>query len=290
MKRYVFLLLIIILIVGCSPAVTPPVEMSLEPVPQVESLREGNWYDRFNEKGDNAFSGMEWLKEEGLDIVALVEKYITTYTSINGPWDILTMNYSVIPCNFSKSDINYNDDALVVIDITMSWWKADCVIYGMYLKGVDGKYNHVYDVKHRAPHYRIFDVTGDLQQELIIEYDDSGNGYSDGCVEIWKLSDSGSFDMIFSEKLDFSANPYNQHKETKDGEKFWAVNVYNDYEFVESEQEGYDIKVKSEIYVHEKDPLLAQGEAIYRYNGEKYVTNNYYDYNATAQEFYDSKE
>jgi len=268
--------------------------------------QEVNWYDKFNQKGDLYASNIGILAESGIDILSIVEKHCNTGGSFDDMWDIVSMNYSVVPCNFSKNNINYNDDVFLEITITKSWWKQNCIIYAIFVYDENekygaeewerGKYKNVYEVRHRSPSYRLLDITGDIKQELIITYDDSGNGYTDTCIKMLNLSDLGVVNRIFEEKLHYNANSFNKDKTTKDGNEYFNVFYNNQCEFIASDEKGYDIKFKSlifddkaEYYISNAKPI-AQGQAIYKYNGVKYVTDNYYDYNAVAQKLYDEKE
>lgn len=311
MKRYMLLLTIIMFtFCGCSGNNQNAEELSVETqgldqTPPIE--QEENWYDKFHLKGDFSTSTEWWLYPyKGIDIISIIENHSDTNGSYDTVWDIITLNCSIIPCNFSKSDINYNHDAFVVINVTKSWWKQNCVIYAMFVYDENekygdeewerGKYKSVYEVRHRSPSYRLLDVTGDIKQELIITYDDSGNGYTDECMEVLQLSDSDVVNTIFSEKLFYNANSFNRHKTTKDGNEYFCIVNYNQYEFATSDKKGYDIKIKSLIFDDETDNYdptaipIAQGQTIYKYNDGKYATDKYYDYNAVAQDLYDAKE
>ena len=279
----VFLLIIILalpLLGGCTTKPNNEIsDMSQTAQSPELPIHEGNWYDKFNLKGYNSYSDLEDLAQyREIDIVSIVEKHSSAYGSDDSVWDILTMNYSVIPCNFSKSDINYNDDAFVVIDINKTKWQQNCVIYCAFVRDEDDKYVSVYDVRYHAPSYRLLDLTGDFIQELIITHDDGGNGYTEEYLDILQINNTTA-NMIFSQLMFFNGQPYSS----------FDVHWESEYEFVPYAKKGYDILVKTKV-LRSETQLIEHGSSLYKYDGTKYSANNYYDCKAAAQKVCDSAQ
>ena len=206
------------------------------------------WLDKYD---------FDMLKYEGIDVMAFLERECSESNVFNKEInDIFDVTISRYDCNFTKNDINYNDDLLVIIRIDFYNFSSTIICaYEGYRDDCDIlKYKLIFSDYSSLSSFRLLDLNGDYVQEIVYEE----ALFAERLVHI--LTRKGNtFEEIFEEGLFFCYEYYYD----------------NNYSFVKGASDWYDIVLSCVVYDH---PIMFdtqheydRGETLFTYNGTKYV-------------------
>ena len=210
--------------------------------------------------------------ENSIDIDNFIKKYVENTSNIN------EISYTVEKIKFLST---VQDELLIKIDMGYELDFRD--IIGIF----DENNEEIFSQGGLMISYEIVDALDNGKQQLVLITDDSGNGHTLENMQIISFDEkTQDTAIVFNEVL--RAYAYLPHKEVKDSD-FYTVSFENSYKFSASAHGAKNIVFKSEIFERE-DEILLTGMSTFEFNGEKYVSQNYYDYRGKAEEIYNSKE
>lgn len=223
---------------------------------------------------------LEFEKENtGIDIKPVFDAFIENKV------EITEINYEIKKCNLSRYDVLYQDDIIINIDVKYDWYKLNTIITHVCIKDENNSLQPVFSEAHRFANYELIDVLNNGKNQFLFTTDDSGNHQTFMPIKILSFdTNSQKMEIIFDEIL--CAYAYLPIKMNTDDE-FYTISFDNKYEFVPNKNGKSDILFTSEIFERE-DEVLLRGESRFVFDGEKFVTNNYYDYRQIAKQLYDN--